>query len=272
MSDVRQKTIIARLARVLSDPAKLREAIMGRIRRLPFRLGFWRVWPGAALAYIPDRYSENLAEYRRIGGFYTEKLLSDFFVGNRSNNCGDIVRFHFLTLLAEQLLAEGISGDTAELGVYKGNTAALVASLARRLGGTAYLFDTFAGFAADDLVEIDSGEQLEFQDTSLEAVQALVGRDNTRYIQGYFPQSLTQLADDPRFCLVHIDCDLYAPSKAALDYFYPRLVRGGFLVMHDYSSLRWKGLQKAVDEFFADKPEFVIPIPDKSGSAVLRKI
>jgi O-methyltransferase len=50
------------------------------------------------------------------------------------------------------------------------------------------------------------------------------------------------------------------------------VVKGGFLVMHDYSSLWWDGVEKAVDEFFAVKPEKVIPIPDKSGTAVIRKI
>jgi len=74
------------------------------------------------------------------------------------------------------------------------------------------------------------------------------------------------------FCLVHLDCDLYAPFQAALRYFYPRLVSGGFLILHDYANAHWKGAEKAVDEFFADKPEKVIPIPDKSGTAVLRKI
>jgi O-methyltransferase len=60
--------------------------------------------------------------------------------------------------------------------------------------------------------------------------------------------------------------------KSGLEFFYPRLTPGGFLVLHDYSSLEWDGAEKAIDEFLADKPERVIPIPDKSGTVVLRKI
>jgi Macrocin-O-methyltransferase (TylF) len=70
---------------------------------------------------------------------------------------------------------------------------------------------------------------------------------------------------------VHLDCDLYAPFAAGLRYFNPRLVEGGFLIMHDYSSLYWAGAEQAIDEFFADLPEKPIPIPDKSGTAVIRK-
>jgi hypothetical protein len=50
------------------------------------------------------------------------------------------------------------------------------------------------------------------------------------------------------------------------------MVPGGFLIIHDYGSLTWEGSEKAVDTFFADKPESIIPIPDSSGSAVIRRL
>ena len=83
---------------------------------------------------------------------------------------------------------------------------------------------------------------------------------------------MAELPDDARYALVHIDCDLYAPVKSALSYFYPRLVPGGFLVVHDYSSLHWNGAERAVDEFFADLSESVVPITDSAGSVVVRKL
>jgi hypothetical protein len=70
---------------------------------------------------------------------------------------------------------------------------------------------------------------------------------------------------------VHIDCDLYEPIRAALEYFYPRMVPGGYIVMHDYTSMAWNGAERAIDEFFADKPESVIPLPDGAGSCVARR-
>ena len=48
-------------------------------------------------------------------------------------------------------------------------------------------------------------------------------------------------------------------------YFYPRIAPGGYLTVHDYSS-------KAVDEYFAGKPEPLIPLPDGAGSMVIRKM
>lgn len=182
-----------------------------------------------------------------------------------------MARFFFFCLVCDQIEKEGLKGDLAELGVYKGNTAILLATLARRIGATAYLLDTFGGFDASDLQGIDSDKRMEFEDTSLGAVRSLVGEANVRFVAGHFPASSGQIPADRRFCLVHLDCDLYAPFSAALAYFYPRLVPGGFLVMHDYLSLHWNGAEQAVDEFFADKPEAIIPIPDGAGTVVVRK-
>lgn len=57
-----------------------------------------------------------------------------------------------------------------------------------------------------------------------------------------------------RFSLIHFDCDLYAPTKAALEAFWPRLSRGGIMLFDEYSIHDWPGETKAVDEYFADKP------------------
>ena len=227
-------------------------------------------WPYQADA--PQRYSGNYARYLAGGGSVRPHEDVAGFVAAQPGNRGDMARFYFLSLVLDQLVKEGLEGDLVELGVYKGSTAALIATLARRLGRTAFLMDTFEGFAATDLRGIDADKGMEFADTSVEAVRRLVGEANTHFIKGYFPATATELPPDGRYCLVHIDCDLYAPIAAALEYFYPRMVPGGFLIVHDYSSMHWNGAERAVDEFFADKPESVVPLTDGAGSVVVRKM
>jgi hypothetical protein len=186
-------------------------------------------------------------------------------------NEGDISRFYFFCLAFDQMMKEGVKGDIAELGVYRGNTATLIAAMARRMGSTAYLLDTFEGFNAGDLVGIDAQHRAQFADTSLNTVQNLIGEDHVRYIKGHFPESALHVPDETVFCLVHIDCDLYSPIRSALQYFYPRLLPGGYLIVHDYASLCWDGAERAVDEFFADKPEAVLPLTDGGGSVAIRR-
>ena len=159
----------------------------------------------------------------------------------------------------------------AEIGVYRGNTACVIANFARLLGVNAYLFDTFEGFHKNDLRGLDNNIETQFQDTDLERVRSLVGDTNVNYIKGYFPKSTKHLSGDEVFCLVHIDCDLYMPILNALQYFYPKVVEGGYIMIHDYSSLHWDGAETAVDQFFCDKPESILPVPDASGTVIVRK-
>jgi O-methyltransferase len=265
--------MLARYWRVLSEPQRFRDAVSRRLSPDAFRrpLGPCPDDPYRFVAMVPDRYASNLNKYLQRGGTDCFETRSKFLSGNDRND-GDLSRYYFLKLVCDQLLKERIIGDAAELGVWKGNTAAVIAEFTRHIGSTAYLLDTFSGFSNDDLKGIDADKAKEFADTSINSVADLVGADGIKFVKGYFPDTQDQIASDARFAFVHIDFDLYKPFKAGLEFFYPRLVKGGFLVMHDYNSLWWDGVENAIDEFFADKPESVIPISDKAGTAVIRKI
>lgn len=219
----------------------------------------------------PQRFTGNFQRYLDAGGLARPHDDVQGFVRAEPGNAGDMGRFFFFCMVLDQIAKEGVAGDFLELGVYKGSTAFVLATMARRLGRTLYLLDTFEGFAAADLRGIDADKSMGFGDTSLDAVRGLVGEQSTRFIKGFFPGTATALPANGRYALVHIDCDLYAPIKAALDYFYPRMVPGGFLIVHDYSSLHWNGAEQAVDEFFADKVEYPVPLTDSAGSVVVRK-
>ena len=67
---------------------------------------------------------------------------------NVRNNAGDLPRFYALALNIKQVIADGIAGDFAELGVYRGNSAAILAHYARDNHRSLFLFDTFEGFEA----------------------------------------------------------------------------------------------------------------------------
>jgi hypothetical protein len=222
---------------------------------------------------VPDRYSINIDRYKEKINFLNFQDLEKWTKGNYANNIVDINRYFFLNLCIDYLIEEGISGNVAEIGVYKGNSAYLLSRFAREQGKTCFLFDTFEGFNQGDFSGHDVNASLNaFSDTNLEVVKELTGEKNTVFVKGYFPESLNQTGEIENLVLVHLDCDLEKPMKSALEYFYPRIKKGGFLIMHDHSSLYWPGAQTAIDEFFKNKGEFVIPIPDKSGTCVIRKV
>jgi len=67
-----------------------------------------------------------------------------------------------------------------------------------------------------------------------------------------------------------MDADLDVPTAAGLDFFWPRMPPGGFVVVHDYNA--WPGARLAVDRFLDGHHAAAVPMPDKSGSIVLVKI
>ena len=134
---------------------------------------------------LPQRLSRNYARYRERGGRID--LYGDADAYAENGRLQDCERLMFLLLAFDQIHKEGLSGDVAELGVYKGQTATVLARNARRLGRTCWLLDTFAGFDAKDFTGADAGRGPQFADTSLAAVRARVGEENTRYIQVFSP-------------------------------------------------------------------------------------
>lgn len=122
-----------------------------------------------------------------------------------------------------------------------------------------------------DTIGNDAKFQGLFRDVSLDAVKEKVHGDHVRIVKGHFASSAAQLPADAAFSSVHLDCDLYKPFASALPYFWSRLAPGGFLIMHDYTTMYWDGVEKACNEFFAGTAELMIPIPDMAGTVVERK-
>ncbi len=140
---------------------------------------------------------------------------------------------------------EKIPGDVAEVGVYRGGTAGIIlAASQKRL----HLFDTFGGLPSGD-GQFARGEW----SGSIEDVRANLAAwaHRVELHPGFFPESATGM-EGTCFSFVHLDLDLHESTRAALEWFWPRLHRGGLLLSHDYPFSR--GVVRAFDEFFRDRP------------------
>ena len=87
---------------------------------------------------------------------------------------------------------------------------------------------------------------------------------NIRILKGWIPNRFEEVAQE-RFRFVHIDVDLYKPTYASLEFFYPRMNPGGIIVLDDYGSTICPGAYKAAEEFMIDKPEYIINLPSSQG-------
>ena len=178
----------------------------------------------------------------------------------------DPVRYATVALAINLIKQHHINGCLAEVGVYRGEMSNFIHNLApeRML----YLFDTFEGFPSQ-YVESDN----RFKDTSIDVLTKAIGDlSNIVIRRGIFPDTARGL-EDVTFSFVMLDLDLYEPTLAGLEFFYPRMNSGGYIIVHDYNSPEsdW-AVSKAVTEFISAKPEQVVETPDTWGSIVIRKI
>jgi hypothetical protein len=157
-----------------------------------------------------------------------------------------------------------LPGEQAEVGVFRGGTAEVISRLMpeKRL----HLFDTFAGQPEDDVHPRGLHKKGDFL-TSLALVRKNLQGRNVVFHPGYFPDTTAGL-EDLRFSFVHVDCDLYQGCKAAIVFFWPRMVPKGIMVFHDY---RWKccpGIEQAVHEAFT--PEMVCCVAEITSCWVVK--
>ncbi|MDC7278808.1 TylF/MycF family methyltransferase [Butyrivibrio fibrisolvens] len=185
----------------------------------------------------------------------------------------DFVREQTTKLIAKTIYDNNVEGEVAELGVYKGDFTVIIDRLFKEK--KMYLFDTFEGFAIQD-VEIDSeienkvGESEKFKDTSVDIVlDRIIDKDRAIIKKGYFPETFD--LEDEKFCFVSIDLNLESPVLDALELFYPRLSNGGYILVSDYYAPFYKGTKKAVDTFVSKWNVHFTPVADFYGSVLFCK-
>lgn len=232
--------------------------------------------PKEGLAMNPDVVFLCVLDNERAGEMRAT-LLSHCFTGEiiRPDTLRTFdVRYGEMRLICSQLNELGVVGDTAELGVYKGDFAAAInAAMPDR---TLHLFDTFEGFSELD-VTVEQSKKLsgakagDFADTSAEFVRSrLPHPEKAVFYKGYFPHTFEKCMAD-KFSFVSLDADLYAPTAAALPIFFERLSNGGAIMVHDVISTQFTGVKKAVDEFCKRERLIYTPVCDLHGSVILRK-
>ena len=179
---------------------------------------------------------------------------------------GDYLRLASLELLCRRL-AE-VPGAAAELGVYRGFFARCINQLLpeRKL----YLFDSFEGFAKE--AEATEAFQAAHRNTAADKVLAMMPYPDRIIVKsGFFPESLDGLEE--RFCLVSLDVDFYQTTLDGLRYFWTRLEKGGYLLLHDWGSPKLPGVSKALADFEAQLGQRLpaVPLCDVGGSLILCK-
>lgn len=165
-----------------------------------------------------------------------------------------------------------IEGDIVECGVWRGGTSMLGALTLLGLNDTSrhlWLYDTFAGMTeptADDVSPWDGNQAAllwkagrrehhnEFCFAAIEDVQHNLASTSfpsarSHFVKGDVLETLKVSVPD-KIAVLRLDTDWYESTRAEMEVLFPRLSKGGVLLIDDYGA--WKGCKKAVDEYLAD--------------------
>lgn len=154
-----------------------------------------------------------------------------------------------------------LPGHVVECGVFKGASLLRFATFRRLLehddSRQIIGFDVFGAFPRDnDAADAAFVEQFERQAglgiSTAELTAALDHKTfrNVTLVRGDVRQTIPHFAAErPEFkiSLLHLDLDVYEPTRTALEHFFPRMVPGGLIVLDDYGTV--PGATRAVDEF-----------------------
>ncbi len=172
-------------------------------------------------------------------------------------------------------LSGDIEGDIVECGVFKGASLvrfAIYRSLFSNPDKKKIIgFDSFAEFPETnfepdikmrvDFVE-ECGEQSISTDQLYEVLKYKNNDKNVELVAGDITKTLPEYIEknpDLSLSLLNLDVDLYEPSVTTLELLYPRLQKGGVIILDDYGV--FPGETKAVDDYFRNKKVTIKKFP-----------
>lgn len=159
----------------------------------------------------------------------------------------------------EHVLADNVPGDFIETGVWRGGTCIFMRGVLWSYGiadRTVYVADSFEGLPPPDVANYPQDAAMSLHDNpylavSVDQVQENFSRyqlldDRVKFIKGFFKDTLPTLRDCT-WAVVRLDGDMYESTMDGLVNLYPRLSRGGYLLLDDYYHVPESA--KAVDDF-----------------------
>ncbi len=178
----------------------------------------------------------------------------------------DIWRYHINHWAAHQALK--LEGDFVECGVNRGSTVMsniVYTGFESVKDKRYYLFDTFNGLDRELSTpdEYSRGKN-RYPDCYRFVVDSFKNYPNVVIVRGIVPQSLTQVHID-KVSYLSIDMNCASAEYEALKYFWPKLVKGGIVMLDDYGWPMCERQKEAADKFALSMGTMIMSLPNGQG-------
>lgn len=201
---------------------------------------------------------------RFVPYFEQDEFFKNYFYINQVTKAGDSLskRIRFLSLYqtASKIIDKFPNENVVECGCWNGCSTYIIAKILEKnnFKNSFYVFDSFEGLSEP------TPEDLQYHAVSnLSGIKPQKGmfKSNENAFRNFFssfdfidikkgwiPDRFKEV-EDYKFSFVNIDVDIYKPTLESLNFFFPRLVKGGCIHLDDYNFREWGGNITAVEEF-----------------------
>ena len=195
---------------------------------------------------------------------------NNFYLSCDDSRIGKIITHYELFKMIKNIL-----GDIVDCGVFAGVSLVRFAAFtnllenpySRKIIG----FDTFNEFPTTTF-EQDQQHRTQFINEAgsksiskkqlLEIFERKKTRNIVELVEGDIVKTVPEYVSshpEMKIALLNLDVDIYEPSVTILKYLYPKVVKGGVLILDDYG--RFPGETKAVDDYFKNEDIKILKFP-----------
>jgi hypothetical protein len=180
-----------------------------------------------------------------------------------------VERLKSLSDAVNYVVENNIEGDFVECGTWKGGSVMCMQKklmLLNQIDRKFWVFDTYEGMPEPDDVDknfnktaaqqlLDAEEKdnsltwaySNYEETTGNILSTGYPAEKMNFVKGLVEDTIPQTQIES-IALLRLDTDWYSSTKFELENLYPKLVKGGVLIIDDYG--HWEGCKKAVDEYF----------------------
>ncbi len=188
--------------------------------------------------------------------------------------CGQDYKWHWRVHVALWVAsrASKLDGDFVECGVNKGFMASAIMTYLNwdSLGKTFYLMDTFCGvderYGSKSACQMSKSWLKEGFYINTVPYKNFGDWENLKFVVGAIPETLHHVNTPVAY--LHLDMNCAPPEVAALDYFWPFMVPGAFVLLDDFGYVGFEDQHKAMTELAQKMNIEILHLPTGQGLIV----
>lgn len=187
---------------------------------------------------------------KRLHGF-DKPVYADTMIG--------IKRLENIEFCFNEVIKNNVKGDFIETGVWRGGATIFMNALLKSkntVDRNVWVADSFEGLPKPNKSKYeadkeDKHHQEEELAVSLEIVKNNFEKynlldDNVKFLKGWFKDTLPNAPID-KLAILRLDGDMYESTINSLDNLYPKLSKGGYIIIDDWGAVA--GCKKAVLDY-----------------------